>query len=156
MTASIVVSRADFADPALAVFLQEHLDDMEPTSPPESRHALDLSGLQQPHVRLWTATDAGVIVGTVALAALEPGHEELKSMRTDPLRRGQGIGALLLDAALADARARGVQRVSLETGSMDFFAPARRLYERAGFRPCPPFGHYTDDPNSAYFTLALG
>ncbi|ANF32358.1 GCN5 family acetyltransferase [Leifsonia xyli] len=156
MTASIVVSRADFADPALAVFLQEHLDDMEPTSPPESRHALDLSGLQQPHVRLWNATDAGVIVGTVALAALEPGHEELKSMRTDPLRRGQGIGALLLDAALADARARGVLRVSLETGSMDFFAPARRLYERAGFRPCPPFGTYTDDPNSAYFTLDLG
>ena len=155
MTASIVISRADFADPALAAFLQEHLDDMEPTAPPESRHALDLGGLQKPHVRLWTATDAGVIVGTVALATLEPGHDELKSMRTDPLRRGQGIGALLLDAALADARSRGVQRVSLETGAMDFFAPARRLYERAGFRPCPPFGQYTNDPNSAYFTLEL-
>jgi putative acetyltransferase len=155
VTASIVIDRADFTDAALAAFLQEHLDDMEHTSPPESRHALDLGGLQQPHVRMWTASDAGVIVGTVALAGLEPGHEELKSMRTDPLRRGQGIGALLLDAALADARSRGVQRVSLETGSMDFFAPARRLYERAGFRPCPPFGAYTDDPNSAYFTLEL-
>ncbi|WP_158861865.1 GNAT family N-acetyltransferase [Leifsonia sp. AG29] len=155
MTAPIVVERADFSDPALARFLQEHLDDMEPTSPPESRHALDLDGLRRPHVRLWTATDAGTIVGTVALAGLEPGHEELKSMRTDPLRRGQGIGGLLLDAALGDARARGVRRVSLETGSMDFFAPARRLYERAGFVPCAPFGTYTDDPNSAYFTLVL-
>lgn len=155
MTASLVIDRADFADPALAVFLQEHLDDMEHTSPPESRHALDLAGLQQPHVRMWTATDAGVIVGTVALATLEPGHDELKSMRTDPLRRGQGVGARLLETALADARGRGVQRVSLETGSMDFFAPARRLYERAGFRPCAPFGRYGDDPNCAYFTLEL-
>lgn len=155
MTTSLVVARADFADPALAEFLQEHLDDMEPTAPADSRHALDLAGLQRPHVRLWTAVDFGAIVGTVALATLESGHDELKSMRTDPLRRGQGIGALLLDAALADARSRGVHRVSLETGSMDFFAPARRLYERAGFRPCPPFGAYTDDPNSCYFTIEL-
>ncbi|WP_374008673.1 GNAT family N-acetyltransferase [Leifsonia sp. LS-T14] len=155
MTASLVVTRADFADPALAEFLQAHLDDMEPTAPADSRHALDLAGLQRPHVRLWTAVDSGAIVGTVALATLESGHDELKSMRTDPLRRGQGVGAVLLDAALADARSRGVRRVSLETGSMDFFAPARRLYERAGFRPCPPFDAYTDDPNSCYFTLEL-
>jgi putative acetyltransferase len=76
-------------------------------------------------------------------------------MRTDPTRRSRGIGARLLATALDDARARDVRRVSLETGSMDFFAPARRLYERAGFRPCPPFAAYTDDPNSAYFTLEL-
>lgn len=155
MTGPLSIHRADFTDPALAVFLQEHLDDMEPTAPSESRHALDLDGLRRPHVRLWTATDTGVIVGTVALAELEPGHDELKSLRTDPLHRGKGIGARLVEAALADARARGVQRVSLETGSMDFFAASRRLYERAGFEPCAPFGAYTDDPNSAYFTIAL-
>ncbi|WP_431218798.1 GNAT family N-acetyltransferase [Leifsonia xyli] len=152
---SIDIARADFADPALAAFLQAHLDDMEPTAPPESRHALDLDGLRAPGVRLWAATDDGEIVGTVALAALAPGHEELKSMRTDPLRRGRGIASLLLEFALADARFRGVERVSLETGAMDFFAPARRLYERAGFTPCGPFGKYTDDPLSVYYTIAI-
>lgn len=155
MPSSVTVRRADFADPNLAVFLQEHLDDMESTSPPESCHALDLAGLQRPQVRLWTALDGDTIVGTVALATLEPDHEELKSMRTDARLRGRGIGALLLETALSDARARGVRRVSLETGAADFFAPARRLYERAGFRPCPPFAAYTDDPNSMYFSLDL-
>jgi len=152
---SIAIARADFADPALAAFLQAHLDDMEPTAPPESRHALDLTGLQAPGVRLWVGTDGDVIVGTVALAAVEPGHEELKSMRTDPACRGRGIAAVMLEAALADARARGVERISLETGAMDFFAPARRLYERAGFEPCGPFGKYSADPLSAYYTLTV-
>ena len=161
MPPTLVIARADFASPALREFLQAHLDDMEPTAPPESRHALDLAALQAPRVRLWTALDGETIVGTAALAALdgpgygEPGHEELKSMRTDPARRGEGIAAALLAFVLDDARTRGVERVSLETGSMEFFAPARRLYARAGFVECGPFGSYADDPNSAFLTLAL-
>lgn len=153
---SIAIAPADFAAAALAAFLQAHLDDLESTAPPEGRHALDISALQKSGVRLWVATDGGVIVGTVALAELVPGHEELKSMRTEPLRRGQGIASSLLDYALADARGRGVDRISLETGAMEFFAPARRLYERAGFQRCGAFGTYIDDPLSAYYTLALG
>nr|WP_264176150.1 GNAT family N-acetyltransferase [Agilicoccus flavus] len=83
---------------------------------------------------MWVAHDGGGdVVGTVALAEVIPGHEELKSMRTAPHRRGSGIGGLLLGHALDDARGRGVERVSLETGSADFFAPARALYHRAGF-----------------------
>lgn len=155
MSSTLTIARADFTDPALAAFLQAHLDDMEPTAPPESRHALDLAGLQRAEVRLWTASAGGAIVGTVALAALEPAHEELKSMRTDPEHRGKGIAAQLLAFAVEDARARGVERVSLETGAMAFFAPARRLYERSGFEPCGPFGTYADDPLSAYYTLVL-
>ncbi|MEN0083137.1 MAG: GNAT family N-acetyltransferase [Leifsonia sp.] len=155
MPSPLFIRRADFADPYLEAFLQEHLDDMESTSPPESRHALDLTGLQHPHVRLWTAMEGGRIVGTVALSTLQPGHDELKSMRTDAALRGRGIGAQLLETALDDARSRGVRRVSLETGSFDFFAPARRLYERAGFKPCAPFASYIDDGNSMYFTLEL-
>ncbi|WP_210649445.1 GNAT family N-acetyltransferase [Nocardioides sp. SYSU D00065] len=155
----MTISRADFADPRLEAFLQEHLDDMEPTAPPESRHALDLSALRQPHVRMWVDTDAEGIVGTAALAALDLGdgerHEELKSMRTAPRARGRGVARGLLDHVLADARARGVQRIWLETGSMEFFAPARALYATAGFEPCPPFGTYVDDPLSTYMTLGL-
>jgi putative acetyltransferase len=150
----VLISRADFADPALAAFLQAHLDDMEPTAPPESRHALDLDALQGDHVRLWVARDGDAIVGTAALAHVEAAHEELKSMRTDPALRGTGIASRLLAHLLEDARSRGVERVSLETGSMDFFVPARRFYARAGFVPCAPFGSYVDDPLSTFMTRA--
>lgn len=164
------IERADFADPGLSVFLQAHLDDIAPTAPAESRHALDLTGLRKPGVRLWVALDGAapdgstpdgstraraVIVGTGALAMVEPGHEEIKSMRTDPQRRGRGIATAVLDHLLGDARSRGVRRVSLETGSMAFFAPARALYAKAGFVGCAPFGNYRDDPNSTFMTKVL-
>ncbi|WP_409462779.1 GNAT family N-acetyltransferase [Amycolatopsis sp. GA6-003] len=151
----LLIDRADFANPRLRAFLQAHLDDLAPTAPPESRHALDLAALQRPDVRLWTVQDGEHIVGTAALAALEPRHEELKSMRTDPARRGEGIARTLLDHLLQDAKNRGIERISLETGSMDFFAPARALYTRAGFTPCAPFGSYRDDPNSTYLTRQI-
>lgn len=151
----VEITGADFADPRLASFLQAHLDDMEPTAPPESRHALDLSALQRPHVRVWVATDRDGIVGTAALAAVDDRHEELKSMRTEPRARGRGIASRLIEHALDDARSRGVERVSIETGSMAFFAPARALYAKAGFVPCPPFGSYVDDPLSTFMTLEI-
>lgn len=152
----VQITRADFGDPRLAAFLQAHLDDMEPTAPPESRHALDLTALQGDGVRLWVGADADGIIGTVALARVDDGHEELKSMRTEPRLRGTGVATRLLTHALDDARRRGVSRVSLETGSMEFFAPARRFYARAGFEACEPFGAYVVDPLSSFMTLELG
>ncbi|WP_370615677.1 GNAT family N-acetyltransferase [Mumia sp. Pv 4-285] len=152
---TILIDRADFTDPRLAVFLQSHLDDLAPTAPAESRHALDLTELQGPQVRMWVVDDGESIVGTAALAALEPAHEELKSMRTDPRHRGRGVAKGLLEHVVADARSRGVSRISLETGTMDFFAPARALYARAGFVVCGPFGSYGEDPNSTFMTLSL-
>lgn len=104
---------------------------------------------------MWVAHQDEAIVGTVALAGLSVGHDELKSMRTDPARRGNGIGSQLAQQALADARARALTRVSLETGSMDFFAPARSLYARLGFVECGPFGNYVADPHSTFMTLQL-
>ncbi|MGX1696153.1 GNAT family N-acetyltransferase [Microbacterium keratanolyticum] len=151
-----MIAVADFADPDLARFLQEHLDDLTPTAPAESRHAFDLSALQQPHVRMWVARDGEQIIGTVALAGIDADHEELKSMRTAPTRRGQGIASRLLAHALDDARRRGVAQVSLETGSMEFFSAARALYARAGFLECAPFGDCTDDPHSVFMTKSLG
>jgi putative acetyltransferase len=149
------IQLADFRDPALEVFLRAHLADMAPESPEESQHALDIAGLRQPGVRLWVASHEQRIAGTCALAVLEPGHEELKSMRTEPEMRGRGVASQLLHHVLADARARHVRRISLETGSMDFFAPARALYARHGFDSCPPFGSYKEDPHSSYMTRAL-
>ncbi|MFW5474704.1 GNAT family N-acetyltransferase [Knoellia sp. CPCC 206450] len=151
----LTIHDADLGDPELLAFLQAHLDDLAPTAPAESRHALDVDGLRRPGVRMWVARDEGRLVGTVALAPLDPGHEELKSMRTSPESRGRGVGGALLRHALDDARERGLARVSLETGSMEFFAPARSLYRAAGFTECAPFGSYVEDPNSTFFTLVL-
>ena len=146
---------ADFDDPALRTFLEEHLADMAPHSPQESQHALDLSALRQPTVQLWVAWKEQRIAGTCALAVLTPGHEELKSMRTNPDFRGQGVASQLLRHALANARERKVARISLETGSMEFFAPARALYKKHGFDQCQPFGSYVEDPHSHYMTRTL-
>ncbi|MFC3398070.1 GNAT family N-acetyltransferase [Microbacterium amylolyticum] len=150
-----MISRADFADPQLRVFLEAHLADLEPTAPPESQHALDFEALQRPGVRLWVAADDGVIVGTAALSVLDDHHDELKSMRTEPACRGTGIASQLLEHATGDARSRNVARVSLETGSDGFFAPARRFYARHGFSECAPFGAYRPDPNSVFMTRVL-
>jgi putative acetyltransferase len=146
---------ANLDDPAFAALMEEHRAAMQATAPPESQHALDAAALQAPGVRLWVARAEGALVGTVALAALEPGHEELKSMRTDPAARGAGVGSRMLRHVLADAVARGVGRISLETGAQDFFAPARALYAKHGFVPCAPFADYWDDPSSAFLTRQL-
>lgn len=149
------IERADFTDPDLETFLRAHHDDLVPTAPAESHHALGLRELLAPDVRLWVAFVREEIVGTGAVATVEPAHEEIKSMRTDPRRRGQGIATRLLEHLLKDARGRDIQRISLETGSMEFFAPARALYAKAGFVACPPFGSYTEDPNSVFMTKTL-
>ncbi|WP_020666102.1 GNAT family N-acetyltransferase [Amycolatopsis nigrescens] len=149
------IVRADLGDPRVRAFLQAHLDDIAPTAPVESQHALSLAELADPSVRLWIGCDGDEIVGTAALTELKPGHEELKSMRTDPARRGEGIARRMLEHLLDDARTRGVTRISLETGSMDFFAPARALYAGAGFAPCGPFGDYVADPNSTFMSRLL-
>ena len=151
----MLIVEADFDRADLREFLQAHLDDMEPTAPPESRHALDLSDLRAPGVRMWVARLDNSLVGTVAMKSLTPDHDELKSMRTDPAARGKGVASALLRHALADALARGVTRVSLETGSMDFFEPARALYRKYGFAECAPFGAYLPDPLSTFMTVEL-
>ncbi|WP_129788867.1 GNAT family N-acetyltransferase [Promicromonospora panici] len=142
------------------VLLDEHLTDMFATSPAESVHALDHSALLAPTVTFWTARDHdGVLLGCGALSELdlgaEPRHGEIKSMRTTSRARGRGVASEVLKAVLAEAERREYLRVSLETGSQDYFAPARRLYARHGFTECGPFGSYTLDPNSVFMTLEL-
>jgi putative acetyltransferase len=140
--------------------LDEHLADMYATSPAESVHALDHSALLAPTVTFFTARDDGVLLGCGALSELtagpsHPGHGEIKSMRTAAPARGRGVASALLDTVLAEARRRRYTRMSLETGTQDYFAPARRLYARHGFTECGPFGSYTLDPHSVFMTLEL-
>ncbi|WP_424935227.1 MULTISPECIES: GNAT family N-acetyltransferase [Bacteria] len=152
---TIRIDRARSSTPELEAFIVAHLQDMEPTAPEASRHAQGTARLLAPDARLLLAFDDDALVGTGALVPVEPGHEELKSMRTAPSHRGRGIGAAMLGALLDDARSRGVGRVSLETGAADFFWPAHRLYAKAGFEECEPFGAYVDDPHSLFLSLRL-
>ncbi|GAA5149976.1 GNAT family N-acetyltransferase [Nocardioides marinquilinus] len=142
-------------DVRVVALLEAHVAELRATSPPESTHVLDLDGLRAAGVRFFTARDGDEPVGCAAVAPLEPGHVELKSMRTASGHTGRGVGALLVTHVLDAVRAAGVARVSLETGSDDFFAPARRLYARHGFVECPPFGRYRPDPNSTFMTRTL-
>lgn len=135
--------------------LREHLANMYELSPPESVHALDLDGLRAPDVSFWTIWEGGTLLGCGALKQLDAGHGEVKSMRTPVVLRRRGAGRAMLDHILAEARARGYRRLSLETGSNDDFLPARRLYESVGFVYCEPFADYRPDPLSSFMTLVL-
>ncbi len=145
----------DLRGPEIAAMLEEHLDDMRAASPPESTHALDLDGLRRPDITFWTAWDGNVLVGCGALKELDPAHGEIKSMRTAATHRGRGVASAMLTRILEEAAGRGYRRLSLETGSGEFFAPARTLYAKFGFVPCPPFADYWDDPNSCFLTREL-
>lgn len=136
--------------------LREHLQAMHAQSPPESVHALDVDALRTPDIAFWTVRGAdGVLLGCGALRRIDAAHGEIKSMRTPDRLRRRGAGRAMLDHIIAIARTRGYRRLSLETGSMDAFVPARRLYASAGFVECGPFPPYRPDPNSTFMTLVL-
>lgn len=145
----------DLTRPAIHALLEEHLKSMYELSPPESVHALDLDKLRKPDITFWTAWEGDVLVGCGALKELDAKSGEVKSMRTPSALRRRGAGRALLAHIVAVARSRGYERLSLETGSMDGFEPARRLYEAFGFEYCGPFADYPEDPNSTFMTMRL-
>jgi putative acetyltransferase len=142
----------DLSDPRIAEFLDEHLQDMRRISPPESVHALDLARLKKPEITFWSVWSGTDLVGCGALKRLDAEHAELKSMRTAMSSRRTGIGKLILEHIMSEARRLGYRRMSLETGSMAFFEPARSLYASYGFTHCAPFADYKEDPYSVYMT----
>src|SRR5947209_15141946 len=145
----------DLTGPRIAEFLREHLENMAQNSPPESMHALNLEELRKPDITFWSVWSHSELLGCGALKELDPQHGEIKSMRTAPIHRRKGVAAKLLEHMLEEAKRRNYKRVSLETGSMDAFAPAHNLYAKFGFKNCGPFADYTEDPNSLFMTKAL-
>ena len=135
--------------------LQGHLDWASLHSPPEDVHALDVDALVHPAIVFVSCRADGVLLGVGALKDLGDGHGELKSMHTLAAARGRGVARGVLAHLVDVARQRGLTRLSLETGSMDAFAPARALYAGAGFTPCGPFGDYRPSAYSAFFTRTL-
>lgn len=145
----------DLTGPEIAAFLDDHIRDMRAVSPPESKHALDLDGLKKPEITFWTVWEDRQLIGCGAIKELGPRQGEIKSMRTSASHRGKGVATFVLRHILRVAKERGYQRVSLETGSMPFFEPARRLYRNHGFQDCEPFADYKEDPNSVFMAKDL-
>lgn len=136
-------------------FLEEHIKDMRSVSPPESTHTLDLEGLKVPEITFWSAYDGDILVGCGALKEIDIRCGEIKSMRVSASARTKGIGSKILNHIINVAKARGYHSLKLETGSMDYFLPARNLYLKHGFNYCNPFGAYKLDPNSVFMELNL-
>ena len=150
------IRRDDLTAPAVLDLLRLHLAGMEDESPPESVHALGAEALRGEGVTFWCVWDGNDLLGFGALKELDPGHGEIKSMRTAAAALRRGVGAAMLAHIVAEARTRGYKRLSLETGSTPAFDAAIALYGRFGFTPCGAFADYRDDdPFSRFMTLAL-
>ena len=145
----------DLSRPEIHALLNEHLESMHALSPPESVHALNLEELRKPDITFWSVWDGPLLLGCGALKELDAKHGEVKSMRTPNSLRRQGAGRMVLAYIIDVARSRGYERLSLETGSMEAFMPAQRLYESFGFEYCQPFGEYSVDPNSVFMSVSL-
>lgn len=155
MTAPLAFGVDGLTHPDVIALLEHHLVDFAQHSPAESMHALDLDGLRKPGMTFWTAWSGEDLVGCGALKELDPHHGEIKSMRVADAFQGRGAGESILAHLLDEARRRGYRRLSLETGSLDAFLPARRLYARHGFVECGPFAGYVEDPWSIFMSLDL-
>lgn len=145
----------DATGPEIRALIALHLDAMFATSPPESVHAMGIYRLRAPDVTLWSLWEGDDLLGCGALKQIDAAHGEIKSMRTAPQALRRGVGTALLTHIIAQARARGYQRLSLETGTGSTFEAAHRLYVRHGFDDCGPFADYRQDPFSRYMTRAI-
>ncbi len=156
MTEGLEFRLGTLDEPAVAELLAHHVESAKSETEPGSDHALDLDGLRNPDIRFWSVWQGEQLLGTGAWWQFEPAHGELKSMHVVEAARGRGIGAATLQHLIDDAKAAGITRLSLETGSWEYFAPAVALYRRLGFEECPPFGEYLPDRNSIFMTRQLG
>lgn len=145
----------DLSGPEIALLIGEHLQSMTLHSPPESIHALDLDKLRQPDITFWSAWQGDSLLGCGAIKELDSQHGEIKSMKTAAVHLRKGVASAILDHLIREAKRRGYSRLSLETGSMEAFEPAKRLYENYGFTYCGPFADYVEDPYSVFMTKEL-
>jgi putative acetyltransferase len=147
------IIQGDLSDPRVADLLQIHLTNARAQTAPGSAHALDISGLQSPDISFWTIWNDEALLGFGALKRLSKDHGEVKSMHIIQTIRRKGAGGAMLHHIIATARANGMSRLSLETGSWQYFSPARAFYRSYGFTECPPVRRLCARPKQ-YFYVA--
>ena len=149
------ISRGNLSDDRILRLLRYHFDKCHEVTPPGSAHVFDVSRLVAHEIDFWAAWDGETLLGVGAMKPLDDTHGEVKSMHTAETARRGGVGGALLKHIIETSRGRGLQRLSLETGSFGYFEPAVALYKAHGFTECPPFGDYKPDPNSVFLTRVL-
>lgn len=152
---SLDIKIDDLSRDEVKALLEEHLQGMALNSPPESIHALTIEELKKTEITFWSAWEGGALIGCGALKELDAHHGEIKSMRTSSLYLRRGVAGRMLEHIIEEARHRNYKRLSLETGSMEAFEPAKKLYLKNGFQYCRPFSNYIEEPNSVFMTLEL-
>ena len=135
--------------------LIKHFIELRSVSPAGSTHVLDIDGLKDPSIKFWSLWENNKLIGCGALKFLEKDHGEFKSIRVADEFRKKGIGERIINHLIEEAKKLEISKLSIETGAGEFFAPARKLFNKFGFKKSEPFAHYKVDPNSCYFTLDL-
>ncbi len=145
----------NFDHPEVNELLKKHFVELRAASPEGSAHVLDILGLKVPSIKFWSLWENNKLMGCGALKFLDTDHGEFKSIRVHDNFRGKGNGIKVINHLIIEAKKLKIKRLSIETGAGNFFVPARKLFNKSGFKPCPPFAHYKDDVNSLYFTKHL-
>jgi putative acetyltransferase len=145
----------NFDNPEVNQLLKNHFVELRAASPEGSAHVLDIPGLKVPSIKFWSLWQKNQLMGCGALKFLEKEHGEFKSIRVHEDFRGKGNGTKIVMHLIDEAKKLKIRRLSIETGAGKFFAPARKLFDNCGFKPCSPFAHYKEDKNSHYLTKLL-
>ena len=143
----------NFDDPQVNDLLNKHFVELRTVSPQGSTHVLDILGLKHESIRFWSLWENNELIGCGAIKFLDEKHGEFKSIRVADKYRRSGSGEKIIFHLINQAKQIGINKLSIETGAGEFFAPARKLFKKFGFKTCKPFAHYKDDPNSCYFSL---
>ena len=145
----------NFDHPEVNELLNKHFTELRLVSPEGSAHVLDIPGLKVSSIKFWSLWQNNNLIGCGALKFLDNNHGEFKSIRIVDRFRKNGLGIKIINHLINKAKKLNIKKISVETGSGDFFSPARKLFKKCGFKNCKPFAHYKEDPNSCYFSLDI-
>jgi putative acetyltransferase len=146
----------NFDNSEVLELLNKHFIELRSVSPEGSAHVLDIEGLKDQNIKFWSLWEDNLLMGCGALKFLNKEHGEFKSIRVEDRFRNKDNGIKILKHLIIEAKKLNIKRISIETGTGDFFAPARKLFNKCGFKLCKPFDHYKEDPNSCYMSMLIG
>jgi putative acetyltransferase len=145
----------NFDNSEVLELLNKHFIELRSVSPEGSAHVLDIEGLNDQNIKFWSLWEGNLLMGCGALKLLNKEHGEFKSIRVEDRFRKKDNGIKILKHLIFEAKKLNIKRISVETGTGDFFTPARKLFNKCGFKLCKPFAHYKEDPNSCYMSMRI-
>ena len=146
----------NFDNSKVLELLNKHFIELRSVSPEGSTHVLDIEGLKDQNIKFWSLWEDNLLMGCGALKFLNKEHGEFKSIRVEDRFRKKDNGIKILKHLIFEAKKLNIKKISVETGSGDFFTPARKLFNKCGFKLCKPFAHYKEDANSCYMSMLIG